>query len=591
MSSDALDLLNAGKIEEFNATRQRRATLDLFAADLSNLSLAGVDLSGVNLQKADLSGTDLSGAVLARSDLSGADLTGANLSGIMALQSKWREAYLGDADLSDADLQKADLTEADLTSARAPRARLGGARLKNAILVGADLSESDLAEARLSGADLTGANLSGAVLREAEVARANLTKAKLVGADLTRARMANAALREADLSEANLQSADLTAADLSHAVVTGADFTRADLTEAVLEGVPLTKAVLTFAELDASAPAEAPAEPPPAKILIEEASIAISGDRVAVLWENDEGQGAARLRLAVGKLGGSASPTPISVPLPPDLVLSRSVVPTVEGFSLVALLERPGGLVASVGEIGADGQLSALRSMKLPYTPATRPVVRAEGGEVILYGISREGPGLQVHRVDADAVTRIHASPMQTVRGFAGALYPVILSKGGVLVLLSREGAGQPMRAPSGFPGRVFTAGPFGGGLVLAWAEPEKSGFFLAVVKPGGTPEEMRLLPKVPIGALDLVEHGGRIWVLFTREDPRGRAPTSAWAVRLPDGDPIPVLNNPALDVAEVHFCQGGDLPVAAVTTLDGELHLVALTPQGAKPVWKIGGA
>ena len=53
--STLLELLQAGQVEEFNARRGQRVVIDLFAADLSGLSLADVDLSNANLEKADLS--------------------------------------------------------------------------------------------------------------------------------------------------------------------------------------------------------------------------------------------------------------------------------------------------------------------------------------------------------------------------------------------------------------------------------------------------------------------------------------------------------------------------------------------------------
>ena len=74
MPPSLLELLTAGQIDEFNARRGQRVTLDFFAADLAGLALAGIDLSGANLEKADLSGADLTGAVLAKANLSGADL-------------------------------------------------------------------------------------------------------------------------------------------------------------------------------------------------------------------------------------------------------------------------------------------------------------------------------------------------------------------------------------------------------------------------------------------------------------------------------------------------------------------------------------
>lgn len=587
MADDLLELLTNGDVEKFNAARDRKGMVDLFAADLAGLSLQGVDLSGVNLQKADLTGTDLTGAILAKADLSGADLTGAVLHGITGLRSRWKEAYLGEADLSEADLQGADLSDADLSDAKAPSARLAGARLKGVTGTRLGLHGADLSEARLSGADLTGADLSAAVLREADLARANLTRARLAGADLSKARLANAALRDADLTGANLSNADLTAADLSHATVVQADFSRADLTEAVLEGVDLNTAVLTYTELETGAPGEAELGDL-VPLQIEDPSLAISGEHVGVLWENDEA-GRSRLRLLVGPLDKPHDGRALEVPVPTEAVLSRALVPTPDGFAVVVIVERPGGLVASVADVSREGRMGQLRSLKLDYTPAVRPVVRGDASGVLIYGISREGPGLLVHRVDGDKLTPVHRSPMATVRGFAGSLYPVVLSKGGILLHLKPDGPGQPMRAPGAFPGRTCAATPMGTGLVLAWLEENQGGFRLAFVKPGEAPDEMRLLPKYAIGALDMAEGNGRVWLAFTREDPRGRAPSVALALRLPEGEPIQLLAEPKLDVDEVRFCQGGAVPTVAISTLTGGLRVVALEAGGPKLRWKIG--
>ncbi len=586
MADDILELLTSGDVEGFNAARDRKGNVDLFAADLAGLTLHGVDFSGVNLQKADLSGADLTGALLAKADLSGADLTGAVLHGITALRSRWKEAYLGDADLTEADLQGADLTDADLSNAKAPSARLAGARLKGIVATRLVLAGADLAEAKLSGANLQGADLSAAILREADLSRANLAGARLAGADLSKARLANAGLREADLSGANLTSADLTAADLSNANVVQADFSRADLTEAVLEGVDLNTAVMAYAEVDAGGTSQSE-HGELVKLQIEDASVAISGGAVGVLWENDE-TGRSKLRVIIGRYGEAHDGRALEVPLPTESVLSRALVPTPDGFMVVVIVERPGGLVASVADITRDGRMSALRSIKQEYTPAVRPVVRGEGGQVTVYGISREGPGLQVHQVEGENLARKHRSAMATVRGFAGTLYPVVLSKGGVLLHLRPEGPGQPMRAPGAFPGRACAATPMGTGLVLAWLEENLGGFRLAFVKPGEAPDEMRLLPKVAIGTLDMAEGNGRVWVAFTKEDPRGRAPSQALALRLPEGDPLPLLNEPGLDVDEVRFCQGGDVPTVAISTLEGGLRIVALEASGPQLKWKI---
>ena len=115
---DLINRLKTGDVDGFNDARPRRGRLELFAADLSEIKGVGADLSNAILEKADLTDADLTDAILARAILSGADLSDTKLSGILALQSKWREAYSEDSDLSDADLSSSDFSDADLHGVR-----------------------------------------------------------------------------------------------------------------------------------------------------------------------------------------------------------------------------------------------------------------------------------------------------------------------------------------------------------------------------------------------------------------------------------------------------------------------------------------
>ena len=397
-----IDLLLNGKVEEFNQTRGHRAPLDLYAADLSNLPLGGVDLSGANLQKADLSGSDLTDAVLAKSDLSGADLTGTILKGAMAIRSKWKEAYAGGADMSEADFTGADLSEADLTKAKVAHAQFQSARLKSTILEEADLSDCDFTEAKLSGANLKGARLVGSILREAKLAHADCTGADFTGADLTQARVSGAVLRKAILRGTRLVSADLTGCDFTEADVSEADFTRANLSQAVLEGVDLSKATTTDIEQGGgthSTSADDAADKPEL-LHIDDPSVASHGDggATAFLWDNAEDAEKSRLRVAVARPDVDFDGRAPALPIPSDLVLSSGIAAHKDGFATVALVERPGGVIASVTTVDATGKLVATASLKLGYTPAAKPVFRSENGLLHIYGISREGPGIQVHR-------------------------------------------------------------------------------------------------------------------------------------------------------------------------------------------------
>jgi uncharacterized protein YjbI with pentapeptide repeats len=590
-----IDLLMNGKVEEFNQTRGHRAPLDLFAADLSNLPLGGVDLSAANLQKADLSGSDLTDAVLAKSDLSGADLTGAVLKGAMAIRSKWKEAYCGGADMSEADFTGADLSEADLTKAKVAHAQFQGARLKGTVLEEADLSDCDFTEAKLSGSNLKGARLVGAILREAKLAHADLTGADLTKADLTQARISGATLRGAKLNGARLVSADLTACDLTGADVTEADFTRADLSEAVLDGVDMSTAVTTDVEQGGGTRDADPDDvsDKPELLHIDDPSVASlvgPSQATAFLWDNAEDAEKSRLRVVVASPETTFDGRAPALPIPSDLVLSSGIAAHDGGFACVALVERPGGVVASITTVASDGKLLATSSLKLGYTPAAKPVFRSEGGLLHIYGISREGPGVQVHRWEGGTeLQQIHASRMPTARGFTSNRYPVLLTKGGIVAIVTSSGVGKPVRVPGSFPGRLCATCPIeGGGVAFAWLGREERGLRFAAGLPEQAPEEERLLPKQAIGVLDVNPAPEGAWVVFTQESNEATSPSTAWAVMLPGGKPFQVLDDEEADVMDVRFV--GDGPVVAVSTLDGAVRGVRISPEGKwEQIWQIG--
>jgi uncharacterized protein YjbI with pentapeptide repeats len=590
-----IDLLLNGKVEEFNQTRGHRAPLDLYAADLSNLPLGGVDLSSANLQKADLSGSDLTDAVLAKSDLSGADLTGTILKGAMAIRSKWKEAYAGGADMSEADFTGADLSEADLTKAKVAHAQFQSARLKSTVLEGADLTDCDFTEAKLSGANLKGARLVGSILREAKLAHADCTGADFSGADLTQARVSGAILRRAVLRGSKLVSADLTGVDFTEADVGDADFTRADLSQAVLDGVDLSKATTTDIEQGGgthSESADADADKPEL-LHIDDPSVAShrDGKATAFLWDNAEDAEKSRLRVAVARPNVDFDGRAPALPIPSDLVLSSGVAAHKDGFATVALVDRPGGVIASVTTVDASGKLVATASLTLGDTPAAKPVDRTDNGLLHIYGISREGPGIQLHRWEGGPeLLAIHASRQATARGFTSNRYPVLLTKGGTAMIVTTNGVGKPVRVPSSFPGRLCATCPIeGNGVGFAWLGRDELGLRFAAGLPDQAPEEEKLLPKQAIGVLDVNPAPEGAWVVFTQESSKASAPATAWAVQLPGGKPFPLLEDEDADVMDVRFV--GDGPIVAVSTLDGMVYGVRLEGESWTLLWKIGAA
>ncbi|NOY25116.1 MAG: pentapeptide repeat-containing protein [Oligoflexia bacterium] len=592
MAVNLQELLENGDVEGFNAQRPS-GKIDLYAADLPGAKLPGIDLSGANLENADLSGADLTDAMLARTRLCGADCTGAIFDGIMALKSNWRGAYLGQADLTGAELTAADFTDAELPEAILDDATLMSAKLNGSDLTGARLARAMLSEARLNGAKLVGSDLSGASLDEASLLEADLSKANLAGADFTQARLASAVLLGADLTGAVLRSVDLTGADLRGAKLSGADLRRADLTDAKLDDVDLSQADLTDAQLDPDIAAAVGLKPStltlPDTIWVEEPAFSVNNDRVALLWENEE-EGGNRIRVLAGPIRGKRPKKAYALPVPADLVLSKTIMPATDGFMAMALVERPAGTMAVLCPIARDGTPGAARTLRLPFTPLVRPVLRVEDGETRLYGISREGPGLHVLRVTEDGLESIHVSRMSTARGFVSANDPVVLSKGGVLVVLRAEGPDQPVSAPASFPGRSPCAATVNGGVALAWALRGKPGFFFEIARPATPSDPIRLLPEDLAGTLDLVGDGDAAWVAWTQEAIRPGAPSTAWVSRLPGGRAQEIALPDAEDCGDIRFCTGrcgkNADPCVAVSTGDGAWTLVTIGKAGPKPRW-----
>lgn len=572
-----LELLRAGQVDEFNARRGQRVTLDLFAADLAGLALPGVDLSNANLEKADLSGADLSGANLARANLSGADLTGADLRGAVAIRARLREAYLGDAKLQDAELAGADLSEADLSGVDATKARFNGARLKEAVLTNAILVGADLTEARLSNADLRNANLSEAKLAQAELARANGTGARLVKADLTGARLAGAVLKGAHLAGADFTGADLSGADLTGADLTGANFERADLFEVVADPEALRAARLPagFGVAATEAAARVP-------LHFDDPSVAVGGGFLAVVWENPEEEDTLRVRAVRHRLDSPFSGDSHAFSVPADQILSRAVVPATGGrFWCVLFVDRPAGVEMLVHLLDESG-VGAVKAVRLGYTPVVKPVLVPEEDAFLVYGIGRQG-ALSVHRYDeAAGLTELMRAPANTYRGFCGRLDPVLLGKGGTVAAVRRDGIGKLMTAPTGYPGRL-TAAARGADdrIALAWSNKGERGWrFLEL----GDADSTRVDAAAEVGVLDLVSAGEKWLALWTRESERV-APMACW---LPGGKPFPLFAGDVEDARFVVTQEGGAW--TAFVLPDESLAVVEIAADTARVVARIGG-
>lgn len=572
-----LELLQAGRVDEFNARRGQRAEIDLFAADLANLHLAGVDLSGANLEKADLSGSDLSDANLAKANLVGADLTGAILDRATAVRARLREAYLGDAQAEGAEFSDCDFSEADLPGFKAPNGRFLRSKLRAAVCTGAILHGADFTEARLHDADLRGADLDDAIFKGAELLRANLTGAQLVGAQAEGARLSGACLKGANLTEANLSGADLSTCDLTDATLDDANLDKADLFDVQADPKALARARLPRG-FSAGADEE---EEVPVELCFESPALASSGDLVGILWENPEGEDEVSLRVGVVRAGDEWEGRATLVPVQVDQVLARALLPTRDGFLCALVIDKPGGAELLTVPVGADGRLGQPKGARIGYAPAVLPVFGAEAdGSVLLFGMGRHQM-LSVHRWDGTTATELMRAPSSTYRGFCGRLDAVLLSRGGTVAAVRRDGIGKLLTAPTGFPGRLNAAVRAGGDHVsLAWTRREERG--LRVQRLGVETDSTRLDATLDIGSVDLWTADDRTLVVWTR-DGDTPVPMAAW---LGQGKPFRLLAaDSEVEADAVQVLAGTGAPRVALTGLGDEVVVLEVHDEDAQEI------
>lgn len=565
-----LELLQAGRVDEFNQRRTSRAALDFYAVDLSGRNLRGVDLTGANLEKADLSGCDLSDAILIRANLSGADLTGAILDRVHGAKARMREAYLGEARVLEGDLADADLTEADLTGFVGDRTRFVGTRFKGAVMSGAHLRAADLSDARLPDADLRHADLEGAVLRGAEMHRADLVGARMDGVDLTAGRLAQARLKGASLRGAVLVEADLTQADLTQADLTDADLSRADLTETRAD-----EAVLAAARPPEPPPTQ---EDPDVELHFDDPVLATVPGLTAVLWDNPDVEEKLVVRVMVCPDGETAQGASRALAVDADQVLERALLPAGDAFLAVFLIERGRGAEVVTIPVGRDGVPGKPRAAALGYEAAVKPVFVADRTGVTVYGLARKG-GVFAHHVDGANITERLRAPAGSWRGFCGRLDPVLLGKGGVVAGVRPERVGALHSAPQGYPGRLLAAAwdPATEVVTLAWSGRDEEGLRVATLGR----ESARLDANADVGSLDLVVRDGRALVAWTREG----EPAEAFAAWWPGGRSfrLPPARFPGLE--EVRAVAGGANPRLALTGIDDELFVVEVRGEAAEVV------
>jgi len=609
-----LELLQAGRVDEFNGARDAAGNLEFFAAELGEANLTGADLSGVNLDKSDLTGAILRDVTLNRTSLVGIDGEGLDLSGAFGLRPRLREAWLENAKLNQADMSRGDLTEAVLNGSTAPGAVLAGARLKACEAKGAKWAGVNLREANLKQGDFSSADLAGADLQEARAANASFEGATLhnvaapgasfqlanfTGASMVGANLSGANLAEANLTEANLSEANLSGANLSGAVLKGAKLNGANLANACLDGLDLSETELEAADLtgiDTSdlrlsdeqvegLAASGWAYDPDAPMSFVEPSVGRSGDSIAVLWINLDTPETASVRWLLRS--GESTHAGV-LPLAPKTVLVRSVCAVEGGFSLVLVQERANGYAAVRYPLSLSGERGAAVVTPLGYEPGVVPVIRSEAGEVWMWGLARRGPTMVIHRDTEDGFAVVHSKKLSTARGFLGRCHPVLACKGGVVVSFDGVRAGAPLRTPDGYPSRVSATVPDGTSVVAVWAvekAPRRpAGLLTSRLGSRGAPV-VEYLVQASIMCVDAWSSGGTVYIAWAEIAGDELGPARLGVAEL-GGEPRYLALD--TDVEELQFAEGpGDSPLLVVVTLEETLVVVNLD---GKQLARLGG-
>lgn len=587
-----LELLSTGQIDAFNASRGVHRAPDLFAADLSGLDLRGADLSRANLEKADLSECDLRGVDLSGANLRGADLTKARMAHGILIGAHLQGAYVDQADLDGTDFSGADLTEAVLNGSEGDGVILNRARLRRAELKNVQLPDAQLREARLENADLTGARLDNCDLHEARLNGASLESANLEGASCVQARGRNASFHKASMRGAKLTRMDLTAADLREADLRGASLVEADLTEAVLQGANLEGADLARAcvervegaELDASV-AEVQFPERPAQVVVEDPHVALCGDAIGMLWENEEDETTLANRVAVLRAGEAFQGRAPALRSPAELTLARCLVATEGHLAAAVLLERTGGVELQVTRLDAEGGEIGFQTMRLGYEPAVAPVMRG-GDRLTVVGIGRRGPTLHVHHVTAEGgLEHAWSKTVPTARGLLGQHNPLLLTRGGVVHVVGEQGLGAPIAEPEGFAIRGTSACVHGPIPVVGWMPQGHQGLRWSRLE-GRKPEVHKALGQSILTSLELVPLDDHVAAFYCKEEPAHQGACALWRLPLgvPDAKPIQVVVDPALDIEEARaVAVDGDRVVLRCTTLADEVLVVASESGGSE--------
>jgi len=590
-----LEYLQAEDVETFNMQRGDRNRLDLFASELAEKKLNGVDLSGANLDKSDFTEADLTDATLVKTSMTGIDGSGMKLVNALGLKVRLKEAWLDNADLSGADFSRANLSEACLEGSTGKDLALTGAKLREANVKGAKWRGVDLAESHMHKADFTGADLRSADMTEASGAEivldstqldgvaaigarfpgAQLKKASAVGARFTSANLSGADLSGADFTNADLSGANLTDAILigatfkgtvlADACLDGADFTGVSLVGADLSGVDPTSLTLTAVQLEEVA-AIGIAVDPDVALNFQELAASRVGDSVIVQWKNEENEDSFTLRYATLRAG--EDPVMGVLPVPEESVLATTMAAVEGGCRIVVIRERPGGVAAVCYKVDADGTFGSASTASLGYEPGIKPIARGQGSDLLLWGLARRGPTLVLHKLDAEGFAPVHSETVATARGFLGRHQPVLACKGGVVMPVTRRGAGKPLRTPDGFPGRMAVGVAHEEQVLGVWLMPRRGdapgGLRFAWLAVRGAPEVGVLSTKAGVTSMDASATDDGVEVVWVEAGDDGLDVPSIYRCMLPGGEPEVI---------------GSDIQMA-----DRVTHAPALAGQGGRP-------
>jgi hypothetical protein len=253
-------------------------------------------------------------------------------------------------------------------------------------------------------------------------------------------------------------------------------------------------------------------------------------------------------------------------------------------FALCCLAERAGAANVLRWDLSVDGALSGPVTSPLGYEPSVLPVFRSDGDQLWMWGISRRGPAVVIHKDEGAGFVRAVEQTWAQARGFIGNARPVLLCKAGTLVGLSEAGIGAPFRAPDGFPSKVHAAVTVGDRMIVAWnaekAGRDKGGLRWQILGERVAPDPEILAPAVAATLLDAVSDGDGAWLAWCEPIDKSVAPRSSRVrmLRVPSGGGVAFrIDGPAPEELRwIETPEGHQLLLLLATGV-----LVRISPEG----------